>query len=150
MSIEKNRWLTVDCPTVDAYTPKFWLFFKNNLKGGENLRKEDVRLEKIKKEEERLLALFEGISEKQLDLSRGAILESARMKVELDELQEIISSSEGLIKINPKNFSQQKELPVSKLIVKVRANYLNYIAKLSNILGKDNDDDDGDELNSYE
>lgn len=120
------------------------------MKGGENLRKEDVRLEKIKKEEERLLALFDGISEKQLDLSRGAILEAARMKVELDELQEIINSSEGLIKINPKNFSQQKELPVSKLIVKVRANYLNYIAKLSNILGKDNDDDDGDELNSYE
>ena len=120
------------------------------MKGGENLRKEDVRLEKIKKEEERLLALFDGISEKQLDLSRGAILEAARMKVELDELQEIISSSEGLIKINPKNFSQQKELPVSKLIVKVRANYLNYITKLSNILGKDNDDDDGDELNSYE
>ena len=140
----------MDCQTVDAYTPKFWLFFKNNLKGGENLRKEDVRLEKIKKEEERLLALFDGISEKQLDLSRGAILEAARMKVELDELQEIISLSEGLIKINPKNFSQQKELPVSKLIVKVRANYLNYIAKLSNILGKDNDDDDGDELNSYE
>ena len=43
----------------------------------------------------------------------------------------------------------QKELPVSRLIVKARANYLNYIAKLSNVLGR-NIEDDEDELSDYE
>ena len=43
----------------------------------------------------------------------------------------------------------QKELPVSKLIVKARANYLNYIAKLSNMLGVNVDGED-DELSDYE
>ena len=43
----------------------------------------------------------------------------------------------------------QKELPVSKLVVKVRANYLNYIAKLSNVLGK-NIEDEEDDLGDYE
>ena len=38
----------------------------------------------------------------------------------------------------------QKELPVSKLIVKTRANYLSYINKLSQILGTVVDEDDED------
>jgi hypothetical protein len=95
------------------------------------------------KEYERIKALFAGVDEKQLQLVDGAILECARLRVELNELHEIKKSS-GLIKIHPQNPGLQKELPVSKMIVKVRANYLNYIAKLSNMLGKNIDDEEND------
>lgn len=102
----------------------------------------------IQKEYERIKELFSGVEEKQLQLIDGAIWECARIKKELDDLHKIIERT-GLVKINPNNPGMQKELPVSKLIVKARANYLNYIAKLSNILGKVVEDDDG-ELNEYE
>jgi len=102
----------------------------------------------IQKEYERIKDLFLGVDENQLKLVDGAILECARLKKELDDLHKIINET-GLVKVNPKNTSMQKELPVSKLIVKARANYLNYISKLSNVLGKDIGEDD-DELNEYE
>lgn len=102
----------------------------------------------IKQEYERIKELFSGIDEKQLELVDGAIWECARLRIELNDLHEIIKES-GLIKVHPKNSKMQKELPVSKLIVKARANYLNYIAKLSNILGKEIEEDD-DELSDYE
>lgn len=102
----------------------------------------------VRQEYERIKALFTGIDEKQLDLIEGAIWEAARLRVELDNLYEIVKRS-GLVAVSTKNPSMQKELPVSKMIIKVRANYLNYIAKLSNILGKNIDDDDND-LSDYE
>lgn len=90
----------------------------------------------IQKEYERILVLFKDvINEKQLALLDGSIWECARLKVELDNLHNMVNKT-GLVKMNPKNPSMQKELPVSKVIIKVRANYLNYIAKLSSILGK--------------
>lgn len=104
---------------------------------------------KILKEYERLKGLFEGIDENQISLVDGTLWEAARLKIELDELHEVIKET-GLIKYNPKNPIQQKELPVSKLIVKVRANYLNYIAKLSALLGKNINDEDEEELSDYE
>jgi hypothetical protein len=55
----------------------------------------------------------------------------------------------GLVKIDPDDFTHQKELPVSRLLVKVRANYLNYISKLCNIMGKTDSDEDP-ELEEYE
>lgn len=102
----------------------------------------------VKQEYERIKVLFTGIDEKQLELIDGAIWEAARLRVELDDLYEIVKKS-GLVAVSTKNPSMQKELPVSKMIIKVRANYLNYIAKLSNILGKNIDDDDND-LSDYE
>lgn len=102
----------------------------------------------IQKEYERIKILFEGTDEKQLDLIDGAIWECARLKVELDNLHEVVNDT-GLVRVNPKNATMQQELPVSKVITKVRANYLNYIAKLSNILGKNIDDED-DELSEFE
>lgn len=102
----------------------------------------------IEQEYERIKKLFDGSDEKQLQLIDGAIRECARLRVELDDLHKIIKES-GLIKVNPSNPSMQKELPVSKMIVKVRANYLNYIAKLSNMLGINIEDDD-DDLENYE
>lgn len=104
--------------------------------------------EKISKEYDRIKSLFSGVDEKQLSLVDGTITECARLKVELDDLHEIIKET-GLIKYNPNNMAQQKELPVSKMIIKARANYLNYIAKLSNLLGKNIEDEEG-ELSEYE
>ncbi|EDT71876.1 putative LIM domain-containing protein [Clostridium perfringens D str. JGS1721] len=118
-----------------------------NVKKSKNLEKE--RLEKIETEYKRLISLFEGLDEEQLILIDGAILEAARMKIELDELAVIVNSSGGLVKVNPENVRQQKELPSSKLITKLRPNYLSYIDKLFKLLGKDADDED-DEMSDYE
>ncbi|MCX0403271.1 zinc-binding protein [Clostridium perfringens] len=104
---------------------------------------------KIQKEYERLKNLFDGIDENNLSLLDGSLMECARLKVELDDLHEIVKET-GLIKFNPNNMSQQKELPVSKLITKVRANYLSYVSRLSGILGKNILDDEEDELAGYE
>ncbi|XZM53977.1 zinc-binding protein [Clostridium perfringens] len=104
---------------------------------------------KIQKEYERLKNLFDGIDENNLSLLDGSLMECARLKVELDDLHEIVKET-GLIKFNPNNMSQQKELPVSKLITKVRANYLSYVSRLSGILGKNILDDVEDELAGYE
>lgn len=102
----------------------------------------------VQKEYERIKALFNGCDENQLKLLEGTIWEAARLRVELDDLHNLVKKT-GLIKIHPDNPSMQKELPVSKLIVKARANYLNYIAKLSNILGKNIDEED-DDLDEFE
>lgn len=102
----------------------------------------------VQKEYERIKALFDGADESQLNLIDGAIWEAARIRVELNTLHEIVKES-GLIKVHPQNPALQKELPVSKLIIKARANYLNYISKLSNLLGKNIDDED-DDLSDYE
>ena len=107
-----------------------------------------MKLLDIKQEYERIKELFSGVDEKQLELADGAIWECARLRIELNDLHKIIEES-GLIKVHPKNPTMQKELPVSKLVVKARANYLNYIAKLSNILGKEIEED-YDELSDYE
>lgn len=102
----------------------------------------------VQKEYERIKSLFDGADESQLNLIDGALWEAARIRVELNKLHEIVKES-GLIKVHPQNPALQKELPVSKLIVKARANYLNYISKLANLLGK-NINDDEDELSDYE
>lgn len=100
------------------------------------------------REYDRIKALFDGIDEKQLALIDGAIIETARLRVELNRLHEVVAAS-GLIKMHPENPAMQKELPVSRMIVKVRANYLNYIAKLSGVLGKTIGDED-DDLKEFE
>lgn len=102
----------------------------------------------VQKEYERIKSLFDGADESQLNLIDGALWEAARIRVELNKLHEIVKES-GLIKVHPQNPALQKELPVSKLIVKARANYLNYISKLANLLGK-NINDDEDDLSDYE
>lgn len=102
----------------------------------------------VREEYERIKELFADCDEKQLDLLDGTFWEVARIRKELNDLHEIVKVS-GLIKINPKNPTMQKELPVSKQIVRVRANYLNYMAKLSTILGKNVTDED-DDLEDFE
>lgn len=78
----------------------------------------------------------------------GAILESARIKVELDDMHEIVIKS-NLIKVNKENPLLQKELPISKLLTKQRANYINYISKLAGVLGKTEEEEE-EELGDYE
>jgi len=107
-----------------------------------------VKIVIVEQEYQRILALFDGIDEKQLALIDGAIRESARLRVELDRLNEIVAQT-GLIKLHPTSPALQRELPVSRLVVKVRANYLNYIAKLSSVLGKSLDLDE-DDLKEFE
>lgn len=98
---------------------------------------------KVEEEYKRIKGLFNDTEANQLQLLDGAFWECARLRVELEELSLIVRET-GLIRVNPNNKAMQKELPVSKMIVKVRANYLNYLAKLSNILGKNIDDEDND------
>ncbi|MEG3040886.1 MAG: zinc-binding protein [Clostridium sp.] len=102
----------------------------------------------IEIEYERIKKLFEGADEKQLELLDGVIIEAARIRVELNDLNKTVKLT-GLIKVNPNNLTMQKELPVAKLAIKARANYLNYMSKLSNMLGI-NIDDDEEELNEYD
>lgn len=103
----------------------------------------------VKKEYERIKDLFSKADETLLELVDGAIWEAARVRVELNELHEIIKVS-GRIKIHPTNKSLQKELPVSKVIEKTRASYINYMSKLSSILSTNIGDDDDEELSDYE
>lgn len=88
----------------------------------------------IKQEYERIRALFADVDEKQLQLVDGAIIEAARLRVELDRLHEIVKQS-GLIKVDPNNPARQKSLPVSRELSKVRAGYTNIIFKLARVLG---------------
>jgi len=101
-----------------------------------------------RQEYERIKALFVGTDEKQLALIDGAIWEASRLRVQLHDLNEVAKKT-GLIKLHKDNPMMQKELPVSRLIVKVRANYLNYIVKLSNVLGKNIEGED-DPLKEFE
>lgn len=99
-------------------------------------------------EYERIRALFSAVDENQLELVDGAIWEAARLRVELDSLHVVVAQS-GLVKVDPANPSRQKELPVSKLLPKVRAGYTNIIFKLAKVLGAViNEDDLG--LDDYE
>ncbi len=95
----------------------------------------------IEQEYDRIKALFAEVDEKQLQLVEGAILEAARLRVELDRLHEIVKVS-GLIKVDAQNPTRQKVLPVSKELPKVRAGYTNIIFKLARILGASVGDED--------
>ena len=95
----------------------------------------------FKKEYKRIKALFADVDEKQLQLVDGAIIEAARLRVELDRLNEIVKQS-GLIKVDPNNPSRQKALTVSRELPKVRAGYTNIIFKLARVLGASVADED--------
>lgn len=95
----------------------------------------------FRKEYKRIKVLFADVDEKQLQLVDGAIIEAARLRVELDRLNEIVKQS-GLIKVDPNNPLRQKVLPVSKELPKVRAGYTNIIFKLARILGAGVADED--------
>ena len=64
---------------------------------------------KVKREYERIKEIFSKADETLLELNDGSIWEAARIKVELDELHEIIKVS-GRIKINPRKSYQYQKL----------------------------------------
>lgn len=102
----------------------------------------------FRQEYERIRALFANVDENQLALVDGAIVEAARLRVELDRLNEIVKVS-GLIKVDPNNPTRQKSLPVSRELPKVRAGYTNIIFKLARVFGAGiNEEDLG--LDDYE
>lgn len=105
--------------------------------------------ESEKKEYERIKLLFSDVDEKQIELLDGLFIQCARLKCELDEMDNIIKKS-GRIKIHPENPYIQKELPVSKVIEKARASYSNITIKLSNILGKSITDEEDNDLEDFE
>ena len=98
-------------------------------------------MDNVKKEYKRIKALFADVDEKQLKLVDGAIIEAARIRVELDRLHDIVRQS-GLVKVDPDNPLRQKVLPVSRELPKVRASYTNVIFKLARVLGASISDED--------
>lgn len=104
----------------------------------------------VQQEYERLRELFQaGADEKLLAAADGAIMEAARIRVQLNELNRLVRAS-GLVKFDPSNPSRQKVQPVARTITQVRASYINYVAKLGKMLGSGNMEEDDDDLDDYE
>lgn len=104
----------------------------------------------VEQEYERLKELFsDGADEKLLDAADGAIMEAARIRCQLDELNKLARVG-GLVKYDPENPARQKVQPVARTITQVRASYINYIAKLTKMLGGGALEDDDDDLADYE
>ena len=76
-----------------------------------------MRILEIQKEYERILGIFKDIDENQLALLDGAIWECARLRIELNNLHKLMGET-GAVSYNPSNPKMQKELPISKVIVK--------------------------------
>ncbi|WP_288570449.1 hypothetical protein [uncultured Mitsuokella sp.] len=104
----------------------------------------------VKQEYERLRELFQdGADEKLMEAADGAIMEAARIRCQLDELNKIARAG-GLVKYDPANPSRQKTQPVARTITQVRASYISYVAKLTKMLGGGSLEDDDDDLDEYE
>ena len=102
----------------------------------------------VVQEHDRLRALFADVDEKQVELADGAIWEAARIRHQLDEINERAKVS-GLVKFHPEDPTKQKVLPVSRELPKLRAGYANIIFKLIRVLGANvNEDELG--LDDYE
>lgn len=99
-------------------------------------------------EYERLKNIFSDAEPRQLELLDHVFLEAARIKSELDSMNEIVKVS-GRVRVNPKNPAIQKVLPVSKELEKARASYAHYISVLSKALSAVNTSDDTDGLEDY-
>ena len=95
----------------------------------------------VVQEHDRIRALFEDVDEKQVELADGAIWEAARIRHQLDEINERAKVS-GLIKFHPDDPTKQKVLPVSRELPKLRAGYANIIFKLIHVFGVNGDEDD--------
>jgi len=109
-----------------------------------------VNTSEIRQEYERLKGLFEDSDEKLLAVMEGLFWEAARCRVELDRLHEIATAS-GLILIDKNNPMRQKELPVSRQLVRTRASYLNHMSAIAKALGKTlSDDYEDDGFEDYE
>lgn len=109
---------------------------------------ETEQQEAIRKEYERLKALFDKADDVQMALADGLLWEASTIKVQMDELNKVARRT-GLVKIDPRNPARQKELPVSKVLAKQRANYVAYIQRIRSLLDIEENEDD-DTLADYE
>lgn len=105
-------------------------------------------MDKVQREYERIKALFVGADEVRLELADGLLWEAAKIRIQLDNLNDIAERS-GLVKIDLDNPTRQKELPVSRSLTKTRANYVSYIQRIKSLLDAETDDDD-EGLGEYE
>lgn len=104
-------------------------------------------LTKVEREYQRIRELYADVDPKRLALAEGPMREMARMRVQLDMQNELAFTS-GLVLVDPKNPTRQKELPVSKTITKTRASYIAYVQRLKSIMDVDMEEDE-DDLNEY-
>lgn len=95
----------------------------------------------VVQEHDRIKALFDDVDEKQVELADGAIWEAARIRHQLDEINERVKVC-GLIKFHPDDPTRQKALPVSRELPKLRAGYANIIFKLIHVFGANVDEDE--------
>ena len=115
---------------------------------GENMGNQE-RADKCRREYDRVREIFQEADSRLLDAMDGVIWEAARCRAELDELHTIAEES-GLIRVDPKNPLRQKELPVSRQLVRVRASYLNHMTKLAKVFGQNAPEEDDLGLDEYE
>ncbi len=115
---------------------------------GENMGKQE-KIDKCRQEYDRIREIFREADSGLLEVMDGVIWEAARCRVELDELHEIVEAS-GSIRVHPKNPLRQKELPVSRQLVRVRASYLNHMTKLAKVFGQNAPEEDDLGLDEYE
>ena len=101
-----------------------------------------------KQEYERLRALFAEADESRIALADGLLWEAAKMRCQLDTLNEAALTA-GLVKVDPSNPARQRELPVSRALTKVRASYVAYIQRIKSLLDVDTEEDE-DGLEDYE
>lgn len=73
----------------------------------------------ISQEYERIKVLFAGIEEKQLALIDGAIWEAARLKIELDGLQQIVLKT-GLIMMRYLMNLEQRVIFLEKIVADLK------------------------------
>lgn len=95
----------------------------------------------VVQEHDRIKALFDDVDEKQVELADGTIWEAARIRHQLDEINERVKVC-GLIKFHPDDPTRQKALPVSRELPKLRAGYANIIFKLIHVFGANVDEDE--------
>lgn len=110
----------------------------------------DLYRERVTAEYENLKKIFEKASPEQVLLNDGLILETARIQVELDFLNDIVAKCGGRVVCNPKNPKQQKEIPASRTLEKARMQYRENMKYLTKVLGVNTDENEDGELSDYE
>lgn len=102
----------------------------------------------VQKEANRLLALFESADEKKIALLQGEIIENARLRCRLEELNAIADKT-GLVKFNPQHPQIHKMTPVFSSLIKLEASYANSTRMLCRELSGNTEEDEED-MEDYE
>ena len=103
---------------------------------------------RIQMEHDRLMELFKDADESQKSLADGLVWEAAKMRCQMDDMNKVIEQT-GYVLVRKTNPARQKELPVSRALAKVRANYVAYIQRIRSLMNVDVEDD-YDGLSEYE